>query len=196
MHRLEPPIAAISLWMSRIGGLCLLAAAVVIAFEILARKLLFLPFNVGTELGGYALAIGASWSFAYALLHRAHVRIDVLYRLLSPAARAVLDILALLSLAALALLLTLHAWETVQTSLMLNARENTPLGTPLAVPQGLWLWGMLWFALVAVQQAVSAVLRLVQGDLGGVTRVAGPVAFEEELDEALAEAEARLKLAG
>lgn len=196
MHRLELPIAAISLWMSRIGGLCLLAAAILIAFEILARKFLFLPFNVGTELGGYALAIGASWSFAYALLHRAHVRIDVLYRLLSPTVRAVLDVLALLSLAALALLLALHAWETVQTSLALNARENTPLGTPLAVPQGLWLWGMLWFALVAVQQVFSVIVDLVRGDVAGVTKAAGPIGFEEELDEAVAEAEARLKPAG
>ena len=80
MHRLEAVLTRISLWMSRIGGLCLLAAAVLIAFEILARKFLLLPFNVGTELAAYALAIGASWSFAYALLHRAHVRIDVIYR--------------------------------------------------------------------------------------------------------------------
>lgn len=185
----------ISLWMSRIGGVCLLAAAIVIAFEILARKLLRLPFNVGTELASYALAIGASWSFAYALLHRAHVRIDVVYRLLSPTARAALDVLALVSLTAFGAILTVHALATLQMSLTLGARENTPLGTPLALPQGLWLWGLFWFTLVALKQTVSAMLLLARGDPTEVSREAGPVAFEEELDEALAEAKARLQAA-
>jgi TRAP-type mannitol/chloroaromatic compound transport system permease small subunit len=195
LHRLETVLTHISLWMSRFGGLCLLAAAVLIAFEILARKFLLLPFNVGTELAAYALAIGASWSFAYALLHRAHVRIDVIYRLCSPLLRALLDVLALLSLAGLAVMLTWHAWVTVETSLTLNARENTPLGTPLAIPQGLWLVGMAWFSLVSIQQAVAVMLTLARGDITGVLKAAGPVAFEEELEEALSDAEARLKQA-
>jgi TRAP-type mannitol/chloroaromatic compound transport system permease small subunit len=188
-------ISMVSLWMSRIGGGCLLLAAILIAFEILARKFRLFPFNVGTELAAYALAVGASWSFAYALLHRAHVRIDVLYRLLPPWARAALDLLALMSLAALALVLAWHAWATLQTSISLGARENTPLATPLALPQGLWLAGLLWFAFVALQQTAVVILALLRGDLGTVTKVAGPVGYEEELDEALAEAEIRLKLA-
>ena len=71
-------VEKISLWLARIGGLLLVLASFVITFEILVRKLFLLPFSVGTELSTYALAISGSWSFSYALLNRAPVRIDFL----------------------------------------------------------------------------------------------------------------------
>ena len=64
MPRVHAVIAGISLWMARAGGALLIIASAVITFEIVARKFFLLPFNVGTELSTYALAVGASWSFA------------------------------------------------------------------------------------------------------------------------------------
>ncbi len=185
--RLDQAIAAVSLWMGRVGGLFLLLAAILVSIEIIARKVLLLPFDVGTELSTYALAVGASWSFAYALLHRAHVRIDVIRRLLPDAGRAILDVLALVSLAALGLMLAWHAWGTMATSWSLGARENTPLATPLVIPQALWVWGLVWFTIVAFQQTVVALLTLAQGDVTSVLSIAGPAGAEEEFEELLAE---------
>ncbi|MGH6920600.1 MAG: hypothetical protein ACREJ0_23185, partial [Geminicoccaceae bacterium] len=62
MHLVDTVIAKVSLVMSRVGGVFLLLAALLVSLEILARKVLFLPFNIGTELSTYALAVGASWS--------------------------------------------------------------------------------------------------------------------------------------
>lgn len=192
MPRLQRLIGTVSLWMSRAGGVMLLLAAVLISFEILTRKLLHLPFNVGTELSTYALAVGATWSFAHALLQRAHVRIDVLQRLLPPTVRSLLDLAALVSLAAVALVLAWHIAGTLATSISLGATENTPLGTPLALPQSLWLLGMVWFALVAVQQSVRALLALAAGDHAAVARLSAATGGEDELDEALDETARRL----
>jgi TRAP-type mannitol/chloroaromatic compound transport system permease small subunit len=193
MERIDTIIARVSLWMARAGGVLLLLSAVIISIEIVARKVFLLPFSIGTELSTYALAIGGSWSFTYALLHRAHVRIDIFRKPLPPLARAVLDIVALISLAAVAVLLCRHAWTTFATSWSFGTRENTPLATPLAIPEGLWLLGLLWFALVCVQQVVVVLAALVRGDLQGVARIAAPAGEDAELKEALASVGARIE---
>lgn len=185
-------IGFVSLWMARAGGVFLLLAAIVISAEIIARKTLQLPFNVGTELSTYALAIGASWSFAYALLHRAHVRIDILRRPLPSAGKAVLDILAVSSLAGVALILSWHVSGTVATSWELGARENTPLSTPLIIPQGMWLVGLLWFVFVCVHELTLSLLSLARGDLAAVIKRNAPAGAEEELEGAIADAQARI----
>jgi TRAP-type mannitol/chloroaromatic compound transport system permease small subunit len=192
MAVLERAVAAISLWMARAGGFLLVLASALISFEILGRKFFSLPFSIGNELSGYALAIGASWSFSYALLHRAHVRVDVLRGRFPPVGRTFLDVLALISLAAMALVLVVPAWGTFETSLQLGARENTPLGTPLIVPQGLWLAGLVWFAAVCIEQCVLVLMALLRGESQTVQRLAAPVSAEaSEVEEALAKAEAR-----
>jgi TRAP-type mannitol/chloroaromatic compound transport system permease small subunit len=196
VQAVDTVITKASLVMSRVGGVFLLLAALLVSVEILGRKFLFLPFNVGTELSTYALAVGASWSFAQALLQRAHVRIDVLRNLLPPLARTFLDIVALVSLAAFALVVSWHVWDTVQTSWSLGARENTPLATPLVIPQLLWFWGMAWFAAVASVETVRACAALARGDMNAVNRIAAPLGVDDEIDEVLAETRARYKRAG
>ena len=196
MHVVDTVITKVSLVMSRVGGVFLLLAALLISVEILGRKFLFLPFNVGTELSTYALAVGASWSFAQALLQRAHVRIDVLRSLLPPPARTFLDIVALVALAAFGLIVSWHVWDTVETSWSLGARENTPLATPLFIPQLLWFWGTAWFAAVAIVETVRACSALARGDINTVNRIAAPLGVEDEIDEVLAETRARYKGTG
>ena len=186
MSALLKAVAGVSLLMSRVGGVFLLLAACLVSFEILGRRLLSLPFNVGTELSTYALAVGSSWAFTYALLQRAHVRIDVLRRPLPPLARSLLDLLAMSSLVVFGLILSWHVWGTVQTSWRLGAKQNTPLATPLVIPQLLWFWGIAWFTAVAALETARAVLALVRGNTNLVNRIAAPLGVEDELDDALA----------
>jgi TRAP-type mannitol/chloroaromatic compound transport system permease small subunit len=186
MSALLKAIAGVSLLMSRVGGVFLLLAALLVSFEILGRRLLSLPFNVGTELSTYALAVGSSWAFTYALLQRAHVRIDVLRRPLPQLARSLLDLLAMSSLVVFGLILSWHVWGTVQTSWRLGAKQNTPLATPLVIPQLLWFWGIAWFTAVAALETARAVLALVRGNTNLVNRIAAPLGVEDELDDALA----------
>lgn len=185
MQRVHNAIEMVSLWLARVGGILLLAVTLVISFEIIARKLFFLPFNVGTELSMYVLATGASWSFSYALLRHAHVRVDVARKPLPQVGRCLLDVAALMSLAVVAIVLSYFAGQTAYTSWILGARENTPLATPLAIPQGLWFLGMFWFALVSVEQTIMAVVMLARGNLQEVLKIAGPAGAEEELKEVL-----------
>jgi hypothetical protein len=103
---------------------------------------------------------------------------------------------ALVSLAAFALIVSWHVWATVETSWSLGARENTPLATPLVIPQLLWFWGIAWFAAVALVETVRACWALARGDMNTVNQIAAPLGVEDEIDEVLAETRARYKRAG
>ena len=65
------------------GGALILAAAVLVAADVVIRNLFVVSVGGSDELAGYALAVGSAWALAFALLERAHVRIDVLYRIMS-----------------------------------------------------------------------------------------------------------------
>lgn len=185
MQRFHAIVATISLWMARFGGLMLVGSSVVITMEILARKVIHIPFSVGTELSSYALAISASWSFSYALLNRAHVRIDVIRNWTPPTIRFCLDVLALGSLGAVAIILAWFAWDTVDTSRALGARENTSLGTLLVIPQGLWFAGLIWFAFVCVEQLALVAIALLRHDPAGAAAIVTTPDVSDEIEEAL-----------
>jgi len=188
VSRLERTIAAISLLMARIGGGLLLAVAVLVGVEVVLRKSGLAAFSLGTELSGYALAVGATWSFAYVIFERAHIRIDVLSQRLPDGPQAFVNVFALATLAAVGCVVTATAFETFRTSLQLGAQANTTLATPLALPQGLWAFGLAWFTLVAFYRTFAAAHALVRRDLATVTRIAGPASLAAEVDEAVAEA--------
>ncbi|MBK8065908.1 MAG: TRAP transporter small permease subunit [Betaproteobacteria bacterium] len=80
------------------GGALLLAAAITVSVDVIARKIFTVSLGGGGVLSEYAFAIGSAWAFAFALLRRANVRVDALYQLLPAKACAVLDILALVAL--------------------------------------------------------------------------------------------------
>jgi TRAP-type mannitol/chloroaromatic compound transport system permease small subunit len=193
MRGLETAIRAISLWMARIGGAMLLVASLIITYEVLVRKLQIHAFNVGTELSSYALAVGASWAFSHALLQRAHVRVDIIRKPFGPAGRAVLDVLALVSLTTFGVVLCFYAGETAAMTWELGARENTPLATPLVIPQGLWFLGLVWFSFVGLEQTAAAIAALVRGRMTEVIAIAGPAETPDAIEEALSAPPVRIE---
>jgi TRAP-type C4-dicarboxylate transport system permease small subunit len=189
---IERSLRAISLLMARIGGLLLLAAAILISVEVILRYTRLARFSFGTELSSYALAVGASWALAYVVFERAHVRIDILPQRLPQRPKAILNILGLASLAAAGLVLSAGGFEMVQTSVQLWARANTTLGTPLAAPQGAWTFGLMWFTAIAAYRTAGAVVALVRLDFNRVTAIAGSPSTDEEVEGAIIETKQRL----
>jgi TRAP-type mannitol/chloroaromatic compound transport system permease small subunit len=58
-----------------------------IAVEIVMRRTVGTSPGLSFEYSGYVLGISASWSFAYALFHKAHIRIDAAYVRFAPKGR-------------------------------------------------------------------------------------------------------------
>ncbi|MDJ0981647.1 MAG: TRAP transporter small permease [Kiloniellales bacterium] len=130
-------------------GLALLATGGLILFEIVMRQTDYGALGGSDEYAGYAMAAIATWGFSYALVERAHIRIDLLQRQLVPAGRVALDLLSLLLLAATTWVVSFHSWTVLAKTLDRGSRANTPLETPLWIPQALWFGGWVWFALTA-----------------------------------------------
>jgi len=181
---LEARLRRVSLLLSRTGGGMLLAAALLVAVEVTLRKTNIAVFSLGTELSSYALAVGATWAFAHVVFERAHVRVDVATQRLAPLPRAVFDVVAMASLAVFGTFLCMGAWNTFHASLLTGTISNTSMAIPLAIPQGLWLFGIGWFTLIAFYCTLTAAAALARRDLAEVSRIAAPPSVDEEISQA------------
>lgn len=166
-----------------------LASAFMISTDVLSRKLFDHPIGASSELSGYVLAIGTAWALTFTLLNRAHVRIDSLYSVLPTRLCALLDIIALVSFMVFAAFITWQAGKVLANSIDVNAHSVTPLATLLAIPQTLWVAGLVQFSAVLLLLFVRAVMLLVRGRWQDVQRLLGPRTAQQELAEALREQE-------
>ena len=137
------------------AGWALLALSVLVGFEVMARK--FFTFSVKgvDEIGGYVLALASAFGFIYTLTQHGHIRVDIVFKYLRPGMRATLHLLAFALLAAFAVLLAWCSAAVWLRSISLDAIAPTPLGTPLVYPQGIWVFGLIVFALLAVAMALD-----------------------------------------
>jgi TRAP-type C4-dicarboxylate transport system permease small subunit len=181
MDTLWSAISAIARLFAWIGGAMIMVAALIVSAEVISRKLLSLPFSGSDEIGAYLFAVGTSWSMAFVLVTRGHVRIDALYGTFSPFVRAVLDLVALVGLAILVIALADRAWELVSDNIAGWNRSNTPLRVPLPYPQLPWFFGFAFFLLVLVVALVRAVVALVGGDYAKVAATIGVPSQDEEI---------------
>lgn len=172
------------------GGAMTLVGALIVSVDVLSRK--FLGFSVGgaDEIAGYLLAIGTAWAFSFALLNRVNVRVDALYQTLPTRVRYVLDVVALISLTVLALLLTVYAFDVFSGSWERGSLSNSGVQTPLWIPQGLWLLGLMLFSTTAVAMTLRALAALWQRDWVWIRAHIGARSTEEEAVEEVAQGRA------
>jgi TRAP-type C4-dicarboxylate transport system permease small subunit len=176
------------------GGLLILAAALLVSVDVTLRKLANTTLGGADELSGYALAIGSTWSFAFVLLARGHVRIDALYQLLPRRLAAACDVIGVVALLVFASLIAWHGAGVLAQSWQLGARSNSALAVPLAVPQALWWIGYLGFVICAALLLLRAAAALLAGDLAEANRLIGARSIEEEAADELANALAATKV--
>ncbi len=148
------------------AGWALLALSALVGFEVVARKLFVVSVKGVDEIGGYVLAVGSAFGFIYALTQHAHIRVDIVFKYLPPTVRALLHLLAFVTLAAFAGVLAWHGAAVWLRSISLDAIAPTPLGVPLVYPQGLWVFGLTVFALLAAWMAADLLVTFLRK--GGV----------------------------
>lgn len=179
IQRIEK-ISQIAAWAS---GTIFLLTAVLIAIEVVLRKVFVVSMGGADELSTYALAICCSWSFGFALFRKAHIRIDLLYLHFPRAVRHSLDIISLLSFAIYTVLLSYFGFIVFRTSWIRESVANTPLATPLWIPQGLWLLGILLFTLCILSLFVGTVYYLLRSDFSQASKLSGAPIGEKDMEE-------------
>lgn len=139
------------------GGLFLLLAFYT-AVDVFGRRYLGVFSGVTDEIGGYALALGASWALAYTLKAGGHVRVDVFLPHLSSMARKVLDALAMAVMAVFAATVSVFLWKLVASSYAIDATGHSIIQTPQWIPQAMMAAGYTMLTLVAVTGFLARVL--------------------------------------
>jgi TRAP-type C4-dicarboxylate transport system permease small subunit len=173
-----------------VGGWALLVISAATCVEIVGRKLFNFSFRGLDEIGGYMLAGVSAFGFAYALYKRSHMRVTLLFPYIPRSAQALLNVLAMLTLAAMA---AFCAWRGVFEALDVltsGKRSNTPLQVPLWIPQSIWLAGMALFAAGAILMALHS-LALLARDPERLNRTYGPQTLEEEISSEIGQIETR-----
>lgn len=171
--RLSAALARINRAIAVLAGIALLATVVLILVEIVLRQTPAGSLGGADEISGYVMAGVSTWGFGFAVTERAHVRIDILQMRLRPAASALFDLIALASLSAVALVVTVQSWGVLATTLERGSRANTPLATPLWLPQSIWFAGWLWLTLVSLLLLGCVVALVMAKSWDDVRAIAG-----------------------
>jgi TRAP-type C4-dicarboxylate transport system permease small subunit len=173
------------------GGSLFILASFLITVEIVLRKFFSSSIGGADELTGYALAAATSWSFGFAVLERAHIRVDSLYLLMPSRLRAFLDVVAIAAMLIFFGLILYFALIMFGETIYIGARSRTSLYTPLVIPQTIWLIGLVLSVGVTSVLLVCTIVALIEGNVRKVTELAGSKSAEEELKEELASLEAQ-----
>jgi TRAP-type C4-dicarboxylate transport system permease small subunit len=188
----QPTTNGLEVWVRRlatvgviIGGILLLAVSALVVVEIILRKFFAMSIQGVNELSSYAMAVSFAWAMPFTILHRVHIRIDVLHMILPVKLRAWLD---LGSAIVFFMYMTVLAWFCALLAIA-SYRDNTLssglLSVPLTIPQGLWAFGLAAGAFTLVYLAVRAVTALRRGDYATLSRLIGTSGLPtEEIEEA------------
>ena len=166
------------------GGIFLLLS-VVVTVETISRKVFNVSLQGADELGGYALAVGSTIAFSLALMGRNHIRVDVFHERFPRWMQALMNWLAIVSLALLGAFIAWVAFKVIADTRQYGSTAQTPWATPLIWPQGVWYAGLVVFALVAAGFALRATLLLATGRIDTLNHDFHPKSAKEELKEEL-----------
>lgn len=176
---------------SNLFGVMMLAFAVLVTVDTIARKLLNFSFQGTDELGGYALAVGSSLAFTVAMIERAHIRIDLLHEKLPAPVQAVLNWLAALLLSGFALMLVSVCYAVIVDTVAYRSTAATPWATPLIYPQSVWYAALVGFGLAGLIMALRATWLMFSGRIEQLNNEFHPKGAMEELKEELEDLEGR-----
>lgn len=92
--KLEARIDATVAWIDRIAGFLLGVITLLVFLGAVMRYLFTMPIPDGFDLSRLFLGCAVLWGLASATFHDSHIRMDVLWQLLSPAMRRRIDLFA------------------------------------------------------------------------------------------------------
>jgi TRAP-type C4-dicarboxylate transport system permease small subunit len=164
-----------------LSGWCLLVVVVLTCVEIVGRKFFHFSLHGIDEIGGYALALVCAFGFSYVLLRGNHTRIGLVQSHLPARVRAALNAITMAAIAAVSLFAAWRGFAELQVSIELMSVSNSPLQTPMWLPQGLWFAGLAMFAVVATALAAHAVLLFLSGR-HEINRFYSPAGSADELE--------------
>lgn len=182
LRKIDKSLNHIARLMVQLNGIALLCVAIIVTIDVICRKLFSITMAGSDEISGYALAIASVWAYSYCLLNRSHIRIDVAYNLFPTKIKAVFDIIGLLVLGVFVGVLNYRAFGVLKETIAFNSVSNTPLQTPLWIPQILWVTGFFFLSFTVFILTARAIGALLRGDFALIKEIAGLPTITDEVD--------------
>ncbi|MFN7103007.1 MAG: TRAP transporter small permease subunit [Pseudorhizobium sp.] len=179
---LAKTIMPIARLMALIAGYLVLGLSLLITIEVILRTFFNFSLQGSDEYGGYALAVLASFGFSYALLERAHTRVEIVVERVGAGAQAVLNLFSCWCVAVMAMFIAWRGYGALMESIEFGSLSGTPLMTPLWMPQLAWVTGLVFFAIVSTSISVHATVLAAQNRLR-LNRLYGIKTLEEIIEE-------------
>ena len=165
-----------------IAGAFMIATAFMIGAEIILRKLGSGLISGASEVGGYMLAICTVWAFSFTLLSGSNIRFDILYVRCGPRTRAVMDLLALISMGIFIYTVTFHGYAVLATSIGFDTRSTSGLSIPIWIPQSLWFAGLGFLCWTIFILTLRVSVALWRREFAIVSQLAGTETVSEEAE--------------
>ena len=175
------PMNFVIQFIVQMGGWSLLAAAALVTYDVITRKIFNISIAGADEISGYVFAISTACAYSYALLTRANIRIDFIYNKFSSSIQRWLDILSIALTAGFFGVICYFAFNLVEDAFLYGSRAVTPLQTPLAIPQTLWFVALCFALLTAIILLVLSLKALLAGDKDKVKSLVGIPSLDEEI---------------
>ncbi len=176
-----------------IGGWSVLGLSVLVGVDVFGRKLINLSVQGSDEIGGYVMVIAAAFGFCYALSKRGHIRLNLVLPHTPARFQAFANIVAHLVLAAFAYLMLWQMTDLLIDSIKLKAVAPTPLQTPLAIPQGLCVIGLAYFALHITVYVLEGFRLLAEGNLEQFNFAFGVETAQKEAESELRDTQVEVR---
>lgn len=182
MNRLLQWCTGTSRWLAWMGGAALLLSATLISLDVITRALWKATYFESFELSSYAFAIATAMGMSYALVSKAHIRIELLYNALPKSIRGWMDVWSYAGMAVVSVVLLYWCAHTVMGNAEMGARSNSSLAIPLVWPQALWLLGFVWLALVSTLFSLYGLWACLRGRSDDANAVLGMASLQEEIE--------------
>ena len=147
------------------------------------RKLFNISLSGADELSGYGFGVATTFALSFALLERAHIRVDAVIAVLPKRLHVAINFLGLWLLIGFAFILTAMVWSMVADTLTHGSRSITSIRGPLMIPQLPWLFGWLFFVFTGMLITLVALQRLWRRDRDGVQALIGVKSIDEQIKD-------------
>lgn len=150
-------------------GIAAFVIAFLVTYDIFTRSLFGMSNSWVTEICTYLMAYITFGGAAYALKEGAHVKVDLLLDMVSPAARWALHVASdgvMLVVVAVLAWLSFEFWNDAWSS---GEKSPSLLAMPFWIPYLFFVLGMVWLLLALLTRTLGGVKRrkIAQGQGGG-----------------------------
>ena len=146
-----------------IAGLCILAVAFIVVYEIIMRGVFNSPTEWVLEISTYLIIVAGFLGLAVTLRKRGHIKVDFVQGRLNEQTRRVLEIITTSLSLMLFCIFFVESAELVRLSHEFNKLSPSILRFPLWIPQMSPVIGSGLLALELIRQLWSAAIELRRG---------------------------------